>query len=144
MKATKPTTIRQLQPGDPVPTGEPRRYANKKGYVRLRWKVAPYEYIEVYEHRLVVGLPPGHVHHKNEVKGDNRGDNLRRVTRLEHGEEHSRINFTEAAALYESGWSLPQLSDRYGVHNSSVMRFLKKRGVQMRTLSESWRFRRTA
>src|SRR5581483_6189066 len=58
--------IRYLRPGDPIPEGEPRRYSTPKGYVRLRWKVGPYEYVEAWEHRVLVGNPDGHqVHHVN-------------------------------------------------------------------------------
>lgn len=134
--------IRQLRIGDAIPLGVPARYPSKRGYVRLRWKVGVYEYVEVYEHRIVAGLVSRHVHHKNEDKSDNSPDNLKPVSTLEHGAEHSKIDMAEAARLYAQGWSLPQLGRRYSVGNASVMRSLKLRGVRMRTLAEAWHFRK--
>lgn len=138
---TKRTTIRQLKHGDPMPAGEPRRYANRDGYIRLRWKVGPYAYVEAYEHRVVAGLDAPAVHHRNRQTGDNSPDNLAAVTHLDHAAEHSRIDAPEAAALYAEGWSLIRLAKRYGVGNPTIMRFLKRRGVKMRSLSEAWQFR---
>lgn len=130
--------IRQLRAGDAVPTGEPARYQSKGGYVRLRWKVGVYDYVEVYEHRIVAGLVSRQVHHKNENKADNSLDNLKPVSTLEHGAEHSRVDMVEAAAFYAAGWSLPRLAARYGVGHVSLMRSLKRRGVVMRTLTQAW------
>lgn len=81
--------IRQLKPGEPLPEGEPRRYtSDARGYVRLRWKVGKGEYVETYEHRLIAGVPPAHVHHENEDKTDNRPSNLHVLSPEEHHREH--------------------------------------------------------
>lgn len=81
--------IRQLKPGEPVPEGEPRRYtSDSRGYVRLRWRVGKGEYVETYEHRLIAGLPAAEVHHDNEVKDDNRPENLHVLGKSEHAAEH--------------------------------------------------------
>lgn len=83
------TRIRQLKPGEPLPDGEPRRYvSDRRGYVRLRWKVGTGEYVETYEHRLVAGMPDGEVHHGNEVKDDNRPENLHVLDKASHAAEH--------------------------------------------------------
>lgn len=81
--------IRQLKPGETPPEGEPRRYNDSRGYVRLRWKVGRYEYVETYEHRLVCGVPDAEVHHRDEDKGNNDVTNLVQLTKREHAIEHS-------------------------------------------------------
>jgi AraC-like DNA-binding protein len=83
-------TIRKLRHDEPVPDGEPKRYRNGTGYVRLRWLVAPQTYVEEYEHRIVAGRPHPRfdVHHLNGVKDDNRPENLRVLTRAEHAALH--------------------------------------------------------
>lgn len=52
------SSIRQLQPGEAPPNGTPRRYRNASGYVRLRWPLEDGGFVEVYEHRWVVGRRP--------------------------------------------------------------------------------------
>lgn len=42
----------------------------------------------------------------------------------------------EAIALYQAGWSLTQLADRYQVHCSNVMRVLKSFGMKTRSRRE--------
>lgn len=81
-------TYRQLRADDVLPDGEPKRYRDGRGYIRLRWLVGPQEYIEVYEHRLVAGLPDADVHHCNEAKDDNDAGNLRPLRKSEHAREH--------------------------------------------------------
>lgn len=129
--------IRQLRPGEVVPTGEPRRYRSSHGYIRLRWRVAPNELVEAYEHRIVAGTMAPEVHHRNGLKDDNRPENLVSLSTLEHAAEHSSVDYVEASQLYRDGWSLPMLAKRYGVGNVTIMRSLKLRGVQMRTLKEA-------
>jgi hypothetical protein len=87
------TSTRTLKHGDPTPAGQPSRYLNDRGYVRLRWLVGSASYIEVYEHRLVMGLPPREleVHHINHVKTDNRRENLVVLTKIEHAKLHAAL-----------------------------------------------------
>lgn len=139
-----PLRNRRLRPDDPRPTSTPRRYVTRDGYAVLRWKVGPREYVEALEHREVVGGAAEHVHHRNGDKLDNRPENLEPISASAHAQKHVQPSFDteEAARLYAEGWSLPQLARKYGVHNVSVMRTLKKRGVKMRTVKESWAVRK--
>jgi predicted transcriptional regulator with HTH domain len=73
---------------DEIPTGTPRRYADGRGYIRLRWKVGVERYVEAYEHRVVAGLPDAHVHHKDENKANNCPGNLQPLTPEEHVRVH--------------------------------------------------------
>lgn len=85
------STIRQLQRGEAVPTSTPRRYPNRDGYIRLRWKVGIQQYVEVYEHRVVDGIVTDaeHVHHDNLVRHDNEPGNLVELTADEHNQLHA-------------------------------------------------------
>lgn len=86
----RPVTIRRLNPGETIPDGEPRRYKHSLGYVVLRWLVAPCTYVEAFEHRVVMGLPPVDVqiHHVNGVKTDNRRSNLVALSAGDHAILH--------------------------------------------------------
>lgn len=82
-------SIRALRDDEPMPAGTPRRYRNDSGYVRLRWKISPEQYVEAYEHRVVMGRPEGmHVHHINGMKDDNRPANLQVLSPHEHAKLH--------------------------------------------------------
>lgn len=135
MSVTKRNTIRQLRAGDPIPPGQPRRYRSQHGYIRLRWKVGERSYVEVYEHRFVAGLPPGHVHHRNEVKSDNRPSNLEALSPSSHTALHNPFTWDvdEGAKLYQSGWTLLRLEARYGVNHVTIRNGLLSRGVVMRS-----------
>jgi len=136
------TTIRQLRAGDVIPSGEPKRYRAAHGYIRLRWHVSPYECVEAYEHRVIAGMDAEHVHHINGVRDDNRPENLRAVTTLEHGAEHARWDIDEACEMYRRGGSLVDIQRHYHIGTAAAMRALKLRGVRMRTLQEAWQLRK--
>ncbi|WP_035975507.1 HNH endonuclease [Kutzneria albida] len=86
-------TIRTLRWDEPLPEATPRRYRDGRGYIRLRWLVGTQQYVEEYEHRLVAGRPHPrfHVHHRNEVKDDNRPENLEILTPGEHEARHGNL-----------------------------------------------------
>lgn len=131
--------IRQLRPGEFVPHGEPKRYRNSAGYVRLRWKVGLDEYVEVYEHRVrdYRVVTDEHVHHLNGVRDDNRLENLAPVGRDEHLRGyHGSQDRAEAARLYASGLSTIEVGRRMGIHPSSVYNHAVASGVRIRKMSE--------
>lgn len=74
-----------------MPCGEPKRYPNGDGYIRLRWKVGIEQYVETYEHRVFDGVVTDaeHVHHRNEVRDDNSPENLEPMTAEEHNAHHA-------------------------------------------------------
>lgn len=133
----KPKVVRTWTPGDPIPDGEPSRYPDRDGYVRLRWKVGVMEYVEAREHRFLTATEPGrHVHHRNGTKGDNRPVNLARLGASEHAQLHGlarrRFNRTVAIEMYESGMSTPAIGRALGVDPSNIWRGLHREGYVMR------------
>lgn len=139
-------TIRTLRSGEPIPSSEPRRYPDRAGYIRLRWKVGPHEYVEIREHRLVrSGADSDHVHHINHNASDNRPENLIRLSKGEHaalhGDGNRKFARRRAAELYEAGLSTVELGRVFGVNGASIYRALRNAGVEMRGLSESQRTR---
>ncbi len=133
--------VKYLKHGDSVPTSEPRRFKNVHGYVVLRWRVGPRQYVEALEHRVAMGLPlpTVHVHHRNGIKDDNRPENLELMTERDHHRLHVPISFDveEAASLYAQGWTTVQLGERYSIDSSCVWRALSGRGVRLRSHSEA-------
>lgn len=130
--------IRTLGPDEARPSWEPYRYADRAGYIRLRWRVGVAEYIEVREHRAVVGDVPGlHVHHLNHDPSDNRPENLVHLTPAEHSAihaaHHRKVDLAEAIRLYESGLSTLAIGRLMGVDHSNVWRSLHKAGYKMRS-----------
>jgi hypothetical protein len=65
-----------LRAGDAIPASQPSRFINKNGYVVLKWKVAPGDYVWTFEHRLVAGLEHKVINHINGNRADNRPENL--------------------------------------------------------------------
>lgn len=155
-------SIRFITSLSEVPPGAPKRYRNSRGYIRLRWLIAPSEYVEVLEHRLVMGIPEGQVHHINRIKHDNRPENLIVLTAEEHTQLHAREDWESGkytgvsqrdreraqrrleierrwdrmADLYRSGATTITVGEEFGIDPSNVSRGLRARGVQMRSTGE--------
>lgn len=153
--------IRALRDGEPVPASSPARYLNDAGYVRLRWWVGTDQYVEAYEHRVVMGRPAGEVHHRNGDKTDNRPENLVELSKSEHAALHVRQNrdagkyrgkardrqraaraaareqrWAAIAADYAAGMSTTELGAVYGLDCSNISRGLRARGYALRTPAE--------
>lgn len=129
-------SIRFLKPGERVPTGKPRRYHTEHGYIRLRWRIGPRQYVETYEHRVVGDrvTRAEHVHHKNHVRDDNRPENLAYISAAEHVDLHSSgIDTDELVRRYEAGASTLDLARAFGTHAGNVSRMLRAAGVRMRS-----------
>jgi len=127
--------IREMVSGAAVPPGQPGRYPDRAGYVRLRWRVGACEYVECREHRFIHGLPVGqHVHHLNGIKHDNRPENLEQMPPGDHARLHhpSRFDQAEIARLYRSGLTMQQIAEQFGTHSGRISRVLKAAGVQAR------------
>lgn len=136
------STVRTLALDEPTPAGTPRRYANRSGYIRLRWKVGPFEYVERLEHRHVVPAADGlHVHHLNHNPSDNRPENLIVLTPSEHGGRHGRERYgfdrDTAAAMYRAGDSTVVIAAFFGVNPATVYRGLQRAGVALRSRDEA-------
>ncbi len=126
--------IRQLRPGEKLPEGEPRRYGSSQGYIRLRWRVGPRQYVETREHRVegdhVTTAP--HVHHRNHHRDDNRPENLLPITSSEHRRYHQKFDRLIAATLYLGGYTTIQVGALLGVDPATISRVLRAEGVKMR------------
>ena len=102
--------IRTLRPGELVPTGEPKRYPDRDGDVRLRWQVGPKLYVETRARRVVDG----------------------RVTTAKRTPPRSRLDVDEVVAAYNRGLSQPQIADLVGCDSTTVCRLLRRAGVSPR------------
>lgn len=103
----KRQTIRYLKSSEPRPEGEPRRYtSDKRGYVRLRWKIGPGEYVETYE----------------------RDDSNRLVGRP----IPKRIDLPEAVRLLSTGMTQRDVALQLGVDHGALSRALRREGVSTR------------
>lgn len=126
--------IRYLRPGELVPTHTPLRYVTTHGYVALRWKVGPRQYVEVYEHRVTAGrvTTAEHVHHINHDKTDNRAENLQPMTAAEHHLQHAGPNPAACERMYLDGMNTVEIARELGINPATVSRTLKRRGIQTR------------
>ncbi len=104
--------IRSLRPDEDDPEGEPRRYVSSGGYVRLRWKVGVKEYVERYER-------------------DDSGSLVRTIR-----SRAKRVDWEEAARLYESGLSQPQVARIMKCNAGALSRALSERGVVIRSTTD--------
>ncbi|MGN8821495.1 HNH endonuclease signature motif containing protein [Bifidobacterium boum] len=137
--------IRTLRDGEEPPAGEPRRFINGEGYIRLRWSL-PGEYVEAYEHRVVAGAKDGEqVHHIDGNRTNNDPSNLCVLSPEEHHRLHAehgsgpasthkfiRIDGDEAERLYKLGYGTERIGRILSADPSAVWRLLKRRGVQIR------------
>lgn len=112
--ALKRSQVRSLRSDEADPPGEPRRYPDSSGYVRLRWKVAPRQYVERYER-------------------DTDGSILRTRPKA----EQKRIDVARAAEMYGAGENLPAIAEALGCDAGALSRALRRHGVSMRTSSQS-------
>lgn len=96
--------IRALRAGDTAPAGEPRRYMASTGYVRLRWRVGTDDYVEVLEHRFVMGIPEGEVHHRDGDKTNNHPSNLEVTSKRSHARYHGKKTAGIAATRRGAEW----------------------------------------
>lgn len=133
-------SVRALRHGDAIPKGEPRRYLNDAGYIRLRWLVGVDEYVEAYEHRVVMGLPPEdlEVHHKNRRRDDNRPKNLLLLTKSEHALLHQREDAEKHAATLRARGGYRSVAAFEKATRAEARRAaIRERAEQMRELYES-------
>jgi hypothetical protein len=120
VKAGRPLrrrTIRTLAPSEPDPSGEPRRYESAGGYVRLRWKVAPGEYVERYER-------------------EEDGSLLRTRATWRPGQPRAkppaRVDRERVRRLHEEGLRQVEIAKLLGCNTGTVSRALASIGVAAR------------
>lgn len=108
----------------------------------MRWPAGDGKYVELLEHRAVMGNPAeGQVHHINGVKDDNRPENLVVLSPAEHAAEHATIDVERAAALYAQGIGTPEIGRRLGCNPAAVWRALERHGYQTRDAAAAGRAR---
>jgi hypothetical protein len=124
-------SIRQLKSGEVLPEGQPRRYVANHGYVRLRWRVGPREYVETYEHRVDGDYvtTAEHVHHRNHRRDDNAPENLEPLTSQTHWERHASAKADRCIEFYREGYGTVAIGRIVGLDGSSVYRLLQRRRV---------------
>lgn len=105
------SVVRSLRAGEPDPPGEPKRYP-LQAYIRLRWKVAPYTYVERYER-------------------DASGAVLRTEPSIA-----KKIDYDQMRDLYDYGFTLVEISSMTGWDAGALSRALRRRGKAMRTGSD--------
>lgn len=107
------------------------------GYVRWAHKNDDGNPQHIYVHRLLAvaefgfdAVADSDVHHKNDIKWDNRPDNLEPMTHGEHSTvTHTKLTWLEqlrAAEMYRSGESSYQLGERFDVASGTIIRYLRE------------------
>lgn len=129
-----PPSVRYLKPGEPVPTGTPKRYTNVHGYVILRWRVAPRTYVETLEHRVVDGrvTEAANVHHRDHDKRNNDPANLLHTDKNTHAKSHESVPRILAAELYAKGMTTIEIAELLGTHPGNISRKVRAEGVPTR------------
>lgn len=109
----------------------------QSGYVLLSWKVGTRQYVEAYEHRVVMGNPTGmEVHHLNHNRSDNRPENLVVIDPSEHRRLHaSSVDDARVVELYAQGMSTVAVASEIGCEPSTVWRSLVRSGQEIRPAS---------
>ncbi|GGH33995.1 HNH endonuclease [Microbacterium album] len=132
--------IRTLRAGDPIPAGEPRRYLTGAGYIKLRWKVGVEDYVEVYEHRFVMGMPDDdlQVHHRNRGRRDNRPENLVVLSAAEHRALHDAEDRPEfERRMAERGGYRSRAAQQKAERAAARRAALHRRALAMRAMYEA-------
>lgn len=123
-----------------------KHFCNRACHRQSQWKhglnaggyrVARVNGRQVYEHRLIMEQILGrdlksteHVHHRNEVKSDNRQENLVVLTESAHHRSHSPLQFDIAAArrLYLAGVGYKLLGQLFARSALSIREVFLRRG----------------
>jgi len=104
--------------GQQNPNWKGGRTISNRGYIWIKKIDHPYKNSQGYvsEHRLVMEaklgrylLPIEHIHHINEIKTDNRIENLRIVS----NEEHMRLHWTKEKKLHRSKFMIKLRKDKF-------------------------------
>jgi len=106
-------------------TEKPAR--KRKHQVRLRA-----DQLETFKRNYQAGLPIKELADKYQI---NRATVYQHISRLRLPRRYPRVSpaqVAEAAGLYQSGWSLATLGDRFGVAQDTVALALTKAGVTLR------------
>jgi hypothetical protein len=114
------------------------RFVTSQGYIRLTWKVAPCAYVCQYEHRIVMGNPPGVVHHKDGNRANNDPGNLEVIdSHRDHMRSHHGRSWSvsDAYELYLQGYSMRQLERRYSLSQGRISRVFSRHGLSVRPRS---------
>lgn len=95
--------------------------------------MAPCEHVEILEHRMVLGNPPGPVHHRNGCRTDNRPENLEATgSQAAHFVHHRELDYEAIAQAYVDGHSTIVVAEMFGTHPGKVSRILRTQGVEAR------------
>lgn len=134
------------------------RSIDKNGYVLVLMHEHPHCHVNGYilEHRVIMEsmlgrylLPTESVHHKNEVKGDNRPENLQLYSSLaKHLSDAHAAPLPSGEELIDlyTRLSAVQIASIYGTRHSRVLRKIQMAGGKAKSLSEArklaWLYRK--